>query len=356
MATNGGRSDTNTSTKQAVRSLRRGAGISLAVVLSAAVLLAACGATSHHTASRPTSPADGSTSRSPTTESGGTSATLLLPPPATNPGGQTKASPAPRAQNLQVTSEVRAQLLAAGAASYGLTSEDYVGLTPGETYYAVDGLGVYWAGAALNPSPSSTPAQVSSQDDGAYLLFERPVGGAWKVFDVGMAGIAGSRCPIAVPPPVLALWGWPAASCRPGQATSTTLPPSAAPRLAAPMPSLGVAGARFEGVGFGQVRPARVFLGGDPTGDLTRISWNSWGGTQAVGTGISLYVSPHEITAAGTEQEATVVAFDPGTCDGSYVYQAVEWYFPQHDGYFDPGYYVNACTGTYVPFNGGEFR
>jgi hypothetical protein len=99
-----------------------------------------------------------------------------------------------------------------------------------------------------------------------------------------------------------------------------------------------------------------VFLGRDPTGNLSQIRWNTWGGTQAVGTGISLYVSPNEITAAGTEQEATVVAFDPGTCHGSYAYQAVEWYFPQHGGYFDPGYYLNACTGAFVPSNGGGFR
>jgi hypothetical protein len=280
----------------------------------------------------------------------------LVPPPATNPVGPRTGSPAPRAQDLLVTSEVRAQLLASGAASNSLTSADYIGLRRGETYYAVDAAGVYWAGAALDPSSSSIRAQVSTQDDGAYLLFERPVGGAWKVFAVGLAGVGGSLCPIAVPPPVLALWGWPAVSCRPDQVTSTTLPPSGPPTSAATMPSLGVSGARFEGVGFGQVRPSRVFLGGDPTGDLTHIDWNSWGGTQAVGTGISLYVSPNEISAAGTEQQATVVAFDRGTCDGSYAYQAVEWYFPQHGGYFDRGHYMDACTGAYVPFTGGGFR
>jgi hypothetical protein len=290
------------------------------------------------------------------TESGHTSSTRVFPPPATSPVGPRTADPAPRAQDLQVTTEVRAQLLAAGAASQGLTDADYVGLRPDETYYAVDAAGVHWAGAALNPSRLSMPAMVASQDDGAYLLFERPAGGGWRVFDVGLAGVAGSPCPIVVPPPVLALWGWPVHSCRPGQPTSATLPPSAPPTSPAPPPSLGVAGALFEGVGFGQVRPSRVFLGGDPTGDLSQISWNSWGGTQAVGTGISLYVSPNEITAAGTEQKATVVAFNPGTCHGAYAYQAVEWYFPQHGGFFDPGYYLNDCAGVHVPFNGGGFR
>ena len=27
---------------------------------------------------------------------------------------------------------------------------------------------------------------------------------------------------------------------------------------------------------------------------------------------------------------------------------AVEWYFPQHGGKFDPNNYVNICTGDYV--------
>jgi hypothetical protein len=99
-----------------------------------------------------------------------------------------------------------------------------------------------------------------------------------------------------------------------------------------------------------------VFLGGDPTGNLTQIRWTSCRGAEAVGTGISLYVSSTEITAAGTESEATVVAFNPGTCNGSFAYQAVEWYFPQHHGYFDPREDMNACTGTYVPLGGGGFR
>jgi hypothetical protein len=57
---------------------------------------------------------------------------------------------------------------------------------------------------------------VASQDDGAYLLFVRPQGGAWTVYDVGLAGTpAGSACPATVPSAVLELWGWPPGSCRP---------------------------------------------------------------------------------------------------------------------------------------------
>jgi hypothetical protein len=44
-----------------------------------------------------------------------------------------------------------------------------------------------------------------------------------------------------------------------------------------------------------------------------------------------------------------VVAFDLGTCDGKLMYQAVEWFFPQHGQSFRPGQYENVCTGHYVP-------
>jgi hypothetical protein len=120
-------------------------------------------------------------------------------------------------RNLVVTDQLRAELVAAGAALDNLPASDYVGLRPGETYYAYDAsTSTYWAGAGLDPSPSSTPAEVAAQDDGAYQLFERQDGGGWKAYAVGLAGTPeGSSCPIAVPPAVLQVWNWPAGSCRP---------------------------------------------------------------------------------------------------------------------------------------------
>jgi len=41
--------------------------------------------------------------------------------------------------------------------------------------------------------------------------------------------------------------------------------------------------------GYGQVRPTRIFNGGDPTGLLYGIHWTSWGGSEAIGTGEGLY-------------------------------------------------------------------
>jgi hypothetical protein len=104
-----------------------------------------------------------------------------------------------------------------------------------------------------------------------------------------------------------------------------------------------------QGTGFGQVKPVKIFNGGDPTGLVTHVAWTSWGGARAVATGVSDYVGPGQSVAGGTEETATVVAFDLGTCDGTLMYQAVEWYFPQHGQAFDAARYENICTGTYVP-------
>jgi len=100
--------------------------------------------------------------------------------------------------------------------------------------------------------------------------------------------------------------------------------------------------------GYGQARPTTIFNGGDPTGLVERIVWQSWGGPVATGTGISEYVAPNQFVANGTSERSTVVAFNLGTCENTLMYQAIEWYFPQHGERFDPNVYINICTGAYV--------
>ncbi len=115
------------------------------------------------------------------------------------------------------------------------------------------------------------------------------------------------------------------------------------------MPALGrPAGAFARGRGFGQVRPATVFNGGDPTGLVTHITWQSWGGLTAVGTGTSDYVGPNQTVAEGTQETARIVAFDLGPCGGKLMYRAVEWFFPQHGQAFSPSQYEDICNGSYV--------
>jgi hypothetical protein len=168
------------------------------IIAAGAIGLAACSASST------THTAHSSTTSAPAT----TTTTTSTVPTTTS---------TPTAADLAVTEAIRSQLVAAGAALNGLSPSDYTGLRAGETYYAYDAATqMYWASAGLSPSPSSTPAQVAAQDDGAYLLFVRPQGGAWKAYDVGLAGTPeGSACPVTVPAAVLSLWGWAPGSCRP---------------------------------------------------------------------------------------------------------------------------------------------
>lgn len=118
----------------------------------------------------------------------------------------------------------------------------------------------------------------------------------------------------------------------------------------AAIPVLGQRAGDFDvdSQGFGEVRPATVFNGGDPTGLVTDITWSSWGGSTATGTGTSDYVGPNQTVAGGTQEKVTIVAFDLGTCGGTLMYQAVEWYFPQHGQNFNPSQYEDICTGSYV--------
>ena len=147
---------------------------------------------------------------------------------------------------------------------------------------------------------------------------------------IASAGLAAAGCSAASHPAA-------------GGPTTTTAP-------AAAVPTLGQAAGVFaHGQGFGQVKPSRIFNGGDPTGLVTHVVWASWGGARAVATGVSDYVGPNQTVASGREEPAAVVAFNLGTCDGKLMYQAVEWYFPQHRQAFNPGQYENVCTGTYVP-------
>jgi hypothetical protein len=118
----------------------------------------------------------------------------------------------------------------------------------------------------------------------------------------------------------------------------------------AAVPTLGrPVGLFAHGEGFGQVRPPKIFNGGDPTGLVTHITWRSCGGARAAGAGTSDYVGPGQSVATGSQERVTVVAFNRGSCHGRDMYRAVEWYFPAHGQRFSPHRYQNICTGAYVP-------
>ena len=70
------------------------------------------------------------------------------------------------------------------------------------------------------------------------------------------------------------------------------------------------------------------------------------GRAQAVGHGTSTYVAANQNVAEGTQEVATVVAFDLGDCQGTLAYRAIEWYYPQHGDSFNPNQDQNICTGS----------
>jgi len=172
---------------------------------------------------------------------------------------------------------------------------------------------------------------------------------------VGLAALAGG-CSSSAPPsasssPSVTATPSATAVSQPTVSPGTVSVPASASVSASPagVPTLGqLAGDFAQGQGFGQVKPAKIFNGGDPTGLVTHVVWSSWGGAQATASGTAEYVGPNQSVASGTEETATVVAFDLGTCDGKYMYQAIEWYFPQHNQAFNPSAYENICTGSYV--------
>ncbi len=132
----------------------------------------------------------------------------------------TTAAASATAANVAVTDPVRSELVAAAAALQNIPVAQFSGLAPGLTYYGLDKTtGIFWAGARLVAAPPSDPsnptrAQVSTQDEGSYYVFQRPSGGPWTAYAAGNTG-PGTPCPVTIPPAVLQVWGWPAGGCRP---------------------------------------------------------------------------------------------------------------------------------------------
>lgn len=120
-------------------------------------------------------------------------------------------------------------------------------------------------------------------------------------------------------------------------------------RSNAPTPILGEPWAPTQ-EGYGTVKPTSISNGGDPTGIATNVTWQSWGGPQATGQGMSTYVPSNATVSDGIAAQATIVAFNLSTCQGKTAYTAIEWYFSQHGGSFNPSRYINICTGEYVGY------
>ena len=99
--------------------------------------------------------------------------------------------------------------------------------------------------------------------------------------------------------------------------------------------------------GYGQARPVTIYNGGDPTGRVEDVRWDSWGGPTAIGHGTS-YASGPVGVAGGHFEPATVLAFDRGSCAGRPAYLAIQWYFPGEVVSLHPEQYIEICDGEYV--------
>ena len=109
-------------------------------------------------------------------------------------------------------------------------------------------------------------------------------------------------------------------------------------------PILGWAHAFPNGAGFGRVTPRHVYLGGDPTGNVTGVRWSGWGAGETIGMGTGW--CPRQSVAHGYYCSVSLHAFDLGWCHGRSAYRMLSFYFkpgPRRRWTF--GSQWNVCTG-----------
>lgn len=115
----------------------------------------------------------------------------------------------------------------------------------------------------------------------------------------------------------------------PTPSPSPTVTPLASPPVLATVNAFGDSTGV---IGFGTIAPTHIYQGGDPTGDVTNITWVNWGDANAFGVGTACYVDPGQDVAHCRPLQAIVLASNLGTCDGRPAYENVGWWFPSIAG------------------------
>lgn len=124
----------------------------------------------------------------------------------------------------------------------------------------------------------------------------------------------------------------------------------ASPAGAARLPTLGRTHGPFQ-QGYGRVRPATIFGGGDPTGLVQHVHWVHWGQPETIGRGIADFVWPGQSVAGGSVlSPATIVAYDLGRCGGHLAYRKLSWYFPEYGQRFERQQFMGICGNGYSPY------
>jgi hypothetical protein len=79
------------------------------------------------------------------------------------------------------------------------------------------------------------------------------------------------------------------------------------------------------------------------------VTWRTWGGSKAIGSGTGWYVAPGAIVAAGHSAPVALVAYDLTSCGGHPAYRRLATYFPTEGEKFDPATngetQYDLCTG-----------
>ena len=112
-------------------------------------------------------------------------------------------------------------------------------------------------------------------------------------------------------------------------------------------PVLGWKQAFPSGKGFGTAKPPTVYLGGDPTGYVSKLRWNRWGTDKTVGYGQGW--CPGRSVASGHYCMTSLHGYDLVTCHGRRAYRMMVFYFKPDPGrHWIAGAKLNVCTGQYV--------
>ncbi|ORI21170.1 hypothetical protein [Rhodococcus sp. 1168] len=93
--------------------------------------------------------------------------------------------------------------------------------------------------------------------------------------------------------------------------------------------------------GYGETTPVKIYFGGSPSGLVSDIVWDSWGGERATGHGNAFYVV--DSVADAEMMPAEVIAYDISTCNTRRAYSTVQWYFPSLGEDFDPALGNDVC-------------
>lgn len=110
-------------------------------------------------------------------------------------------------------------------------------------------------------------------------------------------------------------------------------------------PVLGWKHAFLNEAGFGAVKPRHVFLGGDPTGNVTSVSWRNWGSQRSMGFGTGW--CPGRSVASGHPCPVSLHAYALGSCHRRRAYTEMSFYFkPRPNSHWRLGSKWNICRGT----------